>query len=416
MDPKLFLELQAYSTQAVTGVDHFLQPRVARAQMVKECSDDETKYRKVFQKLFAPHIRLTTEADLKKAKDFDQKFDGNRGYEYMRFIKTSLTQEQVEKMKSIVLSEGISWKDVVGTLHTLEEWMYYRLCSHFLLPTQIEEPDEDCINCYVWNDEDMDLEGHHLLESFYFMPMVSEDYPGQFELDINDHAVTPAHLQVAHQIESMYHAVGKSSPNAGREAYSFDFVKNEPSTGMFICLSEGLCAWNRKEHRYELVYPISALRSLYGWCKDQLSIEEKVAPHIIKQFLSQSLVISYQFQTNEDAQMVKSNSEKALKSIRAFMKQFDLHVVGLSTRKKKKSLQLFCTRKPQEDPSVAPIRQKLDMHNESQDDQEKRRKFLNYPQEPHLVVKDELSIEIEMGGPDAVKKVVTLQKVSVTVQ
>jgi hypothetical protein len=129
------------------------------------------------------------------------------------------------------------------------------------------------IQCFVVDTESIGEEGLHLLGCFHLMPMVSHDYPGYFEVDVFEHAVTLRVMETAHHVEEMYHAVGLPSANVGTDSYHFDFVTREPSTGPFICLVEGLCAWNRKDERYELVYPISSLRSLYGWCEQQLLTE-----------------------------------------------------------------------------------------------------------------------------------------------
>jgi hypothetical protein len=130
------------------------------------------------------------------------------------------------------------------------------------------------IECFVVGAEAIDEEeGLHLLGCFHSMPMVSDDFPGYFEVNVYRHAVTLRVMETAHHVEEMYHAVGLPSPNVGTESYHFDFATTRPSTGPFICLVEGLCAWNRKDERYELVYPVSALRSLYGWCEQQLLTE-----------------------------------------------------------------------------------------------------------------------------------------------
>jgi hypothetical protein len=170
------------------------------------------------------------------------------------------------------LPDGVSWKDVVQALHTLEQSMYHHL-GRGRGDDETTEPSR-VIHCFVVNAEAIDdEEGLHLLGCFHTMPVVSHDYPGYFEVDVYEHAVTLRAMETAHRVEEMYHAVGKPSPNSGTNSYHFDFATREPSTGSFICLVEGLCAWNRKDERYELVYPVSALRSLYGWCEQQVLTE-----------------------------------------------------------------------------------------------------------------------------------------------
>jgi hypothetical protein len=243
-----------------------------RAQLTKDCEDDEDKYHNAFQQLYAPFIGATTAKDLQRAEAFDEKFDEHRGQNYMmqRCIDTALTTEAVEKLKNVILPDGVSWKDVVQALHTLERSMYRG-------DDETAEP-SPVIQCFVVNAEAIDgeEEGLHLLGCFHTMPMVSHDYPGYFEVDVYKHAVTLRVMETAHHVEEMYHAVGQPSPNVGTDSYRFDFATREPSTGPFICLVEGLCAWNRQAERYELVYPVSALRSLYGWCEQQLLTEAKM--------------------------------------------------------------------------------------------------------------------------------------------
>jgi hypothetical protein len=211
--------------------------------------------------------------DLQRAEAFDKKFNEYRGQSYMiqRCIDTALTTGGIENWKNVTLPDSVSWKDVVQALHTLERSMYNQDRGGDDATT---EP-SPVIQCFVVNAEAIDgeEEGVHLLGCFHTMPMVSHDYPGYFEVDVFKHAVTIRVMETAHHVEEMYHAVGLPSPNVGTDSYHFDFATREPSTGSFICLVEGLCAWNRTAERYELVYPVSALRSLYGWCEQQLLTE-----------------------------------------------------------------------------------------------------------------------------------------------
>jgi hypothetical protein len=253
--------------------------RELRAQLVRECQDDNSKCHNAFQQLYAPFIGATTAKDLQRAEAFDKKFDEHRGQHHMiqRCIDTALTKEGIEHWKNVTLPDGVSWKDVVQALHTLERSMYHHLGrggDNLTLEPETTEP-SPVIQCFVVNAEAIDgeEEGLHLLGCFHTMPMVSHDYPGYFEVDVFKHAVTLRVMETAHHVEEMYHAVGLPSPNVGTDSYHFDFVTREPSTGSFICLVEGLCAWNRTAERYELVYPVSALRSLYGWCEQQLLTE-----------------------------------------------------------------------------------------------------------------------------------------------
>jgi hypothetical protein len=266
----------------VSYVQHQEGTPELRAQLVRECQggdDVESKCHNAFQQLFVPFIGATTAKDLQRAEAFDKKFDEHRGQAYMiqRCIDTALTKEAVEQLKNVTLPDGVSWKDVVQALHTLERSMYRHLDrggDNLTLEPETTEPSPD-IQCFVVNAEAIDgeEEGLHLLGCFHSMPMVSHDYPGYFEVDVFKHAVTLRVMETAHHVEEMYLAVGLPSPNSGTDSYHFDFVTRRPSTGPFICLVEGLCAWNRKAERYVLVYPISALRSLYGWCEQQLLTE-----------------------------------------------------------------------------------------------------------------------------------------------
>jgi hypothetical protein len=263
----------------VSYVQHHEGTPELRAQLVRDCQDDEDKYHNAFQQLFVPFIGATTAKDLQRAEAFDKKFDEHRGHAYMRqrCIDTALTKEAAEQLKNVTLPDGVSWKDVVHALHSMERSMYHHLGKsgdNLTLAPEATEPSR-VMKCFVVDAEAIDERGLHLLGCFHTMPMVSHDYPGYFEVDVYEHAVTLRVMETAHHVEEMYHALGLPSPNTGTESYHFDFATRRPSTGSFICLVEGLCAWNRKEERYELVYPISALRSLYGWCEQQLEASKK---------------------------------------------------------------------------------------------------------------------------------------------
>jgi hypothetical protein len=248
---------------------HVIGAREARAQIINECQT-EHDYHTAVTKLYAdPHIRLTTEADIKKAEMVDY-----REHMAQRFADTSLTRQQVDTLKNLALPEGLLVKDLVLALFALEQQMHFVIeRQKAKVPQELEPPQSHtACGCFVIDTEEcMDTEGLHLTQSFTRMPMVSDDYVGFFEVDIYEHAVTLRHLDVAQQVEVMCHVMGRPSPNKGTESYTFDFDKEEPSTGLFVCLSEGLCAWNRQEERYDLVFPISALRSLFGWCQEQFS-------------------------------------------------------------------------------------------------------------------------------------------------
>jgi hypothetical protein len=214
--------------------------------------------------------RVTTVEDLRRAEAFDE---GESYHMMQRCIDTALKKEEVAQWKNVTLPDGVSWKDVVSALHTLERSMYYHLSGGGDDTTT--EPSR-VIECFVVHEVPVSKKERHMLGSFYTIAMVSHDYPGYFEVDVFEHAVTLRVMETAHHVEVMYHAVGLPSPNVGTDSYRFDFATREPSTGPFICLVEGLCAWNRQAERYELVYPVSALRSLYGWCEQQLLTEAKM--------------------------------------------------------------------------------------------------------------------------------------------
>jgi hypothetical protein len=252
----------------VSYIQHHEGTPELRAQLVRDCQNDDDKYHNAFQQLYVPFIGVTTSKDLQRAEAFDKKFDEHRGHAYMgqRCVDTALTTEAAEQLKNVTLPDGVSWKDVVHALHSMERSMYHHLGKsgdNLTLAPEATEPSR-VMKCFVVDAEAIDERGLHLLGCFHTMPMVSHDYPGYFEVDVYEHAVTLRMMETAHHVEEMYHAVGKPSPNAGTDSYHFDFATREPSTGLFICLVEGLCAWNRTEERYEIVYPVSALRSLYG--------------------------------------------------------------------------------------------------------------------------------------------------------
>jgi hypothetical protein len=263
---------------ATCSGNRFIGAHETRAQIIKECQNEQD-YHGAFMTLYAdPHVRLTTEADIKRAELIDK-----REHMVQRFIGTSLSEEQVDNLKEVTLPEGVLFKDLVLALFALEQRMCFvieRQKVSWSKQKEMKPPQSHpACTCYVIDVEEWsENEGPHLLGRFYRMPMVSDDYPGFFEVDIYPHAVTLHHIKVAHQVEVMYDDLGQPSPNTDTESYTFDFDMEKPSTGLFVCLSEGLCAWNGNEQRYDLVFPISALRSLFDWCEVQL-LEEVKAIH-----------------------------------------------------------------------------------------------------------------------------------------
>jgi hypothetical protein len=179
-------------------------------------------------------------------------------------------------MKTPTLPEGVSFKDLVRALFALEQQMFFVFEQHKdPWPSQqkkeVELPQfHPAGSCFVIDDDNSsNRRWPHALGRYYVVSMVSEDYPGFFEVDIRKNTATWHEISEAHKMEVGLRTL-RPSPGGDTESYAYDSVKQEPSTGMFVCLSEGLCAWNRNEQRYDQVFPISALRSLLDWCEDQV--------------------------------------------------------------------------------------------------------------------------------------------------
>jgi hypothetical protein len=227
--------------------------RQARAQIIsKECLE-EHDYRAAFSKLYAdPHIVVTPDLP----KDMLQ-----------RFVDTALTRERVDAMKCPIFPEGMLFKDLVLALFAVEQRMSFVLERH----QEEMEPlaSHGACSCFVIDDDNLaNRSWPHALGRYYVRPMISDVYPGFLEVDIRKNVVTWPEVSAAHEVEVTLHALGPM-PGRGTVAYTYDADKQEPSTGMFVCLSEGLCAWNRQKQRYDQVFPIAALRSLFCWCRVQ---------------------------------------------------------------------------------------------------------------------------------------------------
>jgi hypothetical protein len=142
-----------------------------RAQLIKDCKDDEGKCHNAFQQLVVPFIGATTAKDLQRAEAFDKKFNEYRGQSYMiqRCIDTALTTGGIEHWKNVTLPDGVSWKDVFEALHSLERSMYHHLGRGG--DDETTEPSR-VIQCFVVDAEAIDeQEGLHLLGCFHTMPI-----------------------------------------------------------------------------------------------------------------------------------------------------------------------------------------------------------------------------------------------------
>jgi hypothetical protein len=250
---------------------HFIGAREERAQFIVNECQNEHDFRHAFTLLYADqHVRLTTEADIEKA---DMAADYCE-HLVQRFVDTSLTEQQVAAMKTPTLLEGVLFKDLVLALFALEQQMFFVFEQHKdPWPSQQKKEMElpqfhPACACFVIDDSSSSR-WPHLLGRYYVTSMVSEHFPGFLEVDIRKNTATWHEISEAHVMEVGLSTL-RPSPGGDTESYTYDSVKQEPSTGMFVCLSEGLCAWNRKEQRYDLVFPISALRSLLDWCEDQV--------------------------------------------------------------------------------------------------------------------------------------------------
>jgi hypothetical protein len=106
-DPMEFMLTTFHWAQMDFCTRHLAGSRNLRAQVINDYKDDEKMLRMIFERLYAdPHIRLTTEADLNKRAD---ECSSTR----QRFMDTSLTEQQVQQLKSVTLPEGISLLDLI---------------------------------------------------------------------------------------------------------------------------------------------------------------------------------------------------------------------------------------------------------------------------------------------------------------
>jgi hypothetical protein len=240
--------------------------REARAHIITNECKNEHDFHHAFTVLYAdPHIRVTTTI----RKDMLQ-----------RFVDTALNQKQVDTMKNLTLPEGVLFKDLVLALFALERRMFFVIERQTApLPQQKDmEPPQShpACSCFVIDDNNkLNRKWPHVWGRYYVRPMVSDDYPGFLEVDIRKNTATWHQISEAQKLAANLRTLTPPSPGSDSDAYTYDSVKQEPSTGMFVCLTEGLCAWNRKEQQYVLVFPIAALRSLFCWCRGQLSEDVK---------------------------------------------------------------------------------------------------------------------------------------------
>jgi hypothetical protein len=406
--------------------------RQARARMVEECED----FHALFKKLFADeHIRPTSDADMRRAEEFRNEFGEDDIADLLRqqFIESSLSADQIDRMKNdISLPEGVSWKDVVSTLHNLEQWIYYRLCHNTLdvvdivLPAEISKPSTEELSCFVF-DVGKCGEAPHMLATFEPMNVVSSVYSGYFETDLCMHIVSLRHAQVAHQVELLYHESGTQSPNLkAKSSYYYDIYKEDPpSMGTFVCLKEGLCVWNPDEERYHLVYPISAMRSLLYRCKELLLEETHAAEEEMRQFFDQELVIDYQFENHDEIAMVESHPTDFLQSVKVHMRQSELRVVSASFVASVGDclsiLRVHCIREPQWGMLVIEGRnggnavlgsgyEQYVYWKEQRYGHSKAREYLNYHRRRNLVVDDNLRVQLPLST-----ETISLRKISLQI-
>jgi hypothetical protein len=241
------------------------------------------------------------------------------------------------------------------------------------------------------------------------------------------------HLNVAHQVAMMYYELKvkgpKPSQDFGTEAYCYDFIKNEPLLGRLLCLKEGICGWNQQEQKYNLIFPIAALRSLFIECKEQMLAELDDAEEVLRSFLSQELIIRYKLQTTDDAKAITSHPKEALQCIKTALRQHELRV-SHAKFVDSLSLEVNCIREPLWDNSLSthtftyPGSQQIQIGGKfgySAMEQylywkdnlvaAKVQEHLNYPKRSNLVLNGELRV-----GIAAVKKFICLRKESVEIK
>ena len=426
--------LSSSSGEAVRSLLKRESVRQARARMVEECAEEDSHA--LFKKLFADeHIRPTSDADLRKAEEFREKFEEDEIADLLRqrFIESSLSADQIDRLKNgITVLEDVSWKDVVYTLHNLEQSIYHQLwenSGYVFLPAEIKKPLTAELFCFEFGVDDGEIGKYiDMLATFEPMNLVSSDYPGYFETDLCKHVVGLRHAQVAHQVERLYHENGTISPNMkAKNSYRYDFDRGglPPSMGMFVCLKEGLCVWNSDEERYELVYPISAMRSLLYSCKERLLEETLAAEEEMRRFFDQELVIDYRFQSYDEIAMAKSNPTDFVQSVKVQLRQFELRVVSASfvasVGEGSSILRVHCIRDPQWDVIVI---ERINIENAvlvSAYEQYaywkkqccgrlKAREYLNYHRRRSLVLNHSLLVQMPLS-----KEAIFLQKISLQV-
>jgi hypothetical protein len=126
-------------------------------------------------------------------------------------------------------------------------------------------------------------------------------------------------------------------------------ANSAPYLGLFVGSKEGLCAWSQKDHRFVLVYPMSALRFLYCQCNQVMLAELAIAEMALRRFLEQELVLRFQFQSRDDFDLVRSNPSGVVEASNAILKEFGVRTVMavLMEEGSQPQLELRCVREPQ---------------------------------------------------------------------
>lgn len=368
--------------------------------LLQTCKDDED-FHTFYVKAFAePLLQLPNTAQEHQSESCE--FCEDDIYPEKVHNNSLLSKEQIEAFKKLKVPAGVTWESIVRTLYNTARWINYRLQESIILPDKAVQPAEKGVSMLGLSENK-----HHLCASFARFDLIKDGCHSTFVPDIIDNPVTLSHINTAHQIELRYHELKQPSPNA--ESYSYDFMKNEPSTGMFVCLSEGLCVWNRAEQKYEVIFPMLALRFMSYQYQDRLLEELWTVEQELEKFFEQRLVLRYQVM-NSIAKLTTCN---LMGFIREHMSQFELDVVEASIIDST-FLHISCVRRPKWNDNLV-FSYNLSSHYEryidvkyKREDKEMIRRQLNYSRRPNLVITDDFVMKLP-------KEAIRLKRVSLQV-
>ncbi len=267
------MQMQMPSTPPHRPFHHLYQ----EIESLKKKEKDKS-WRKLFRKYFAaPHIRQVTKEDITFAN-----FNHSNIYN-----RQTITQEQIQEFKDITLPSSVTWKQFFLELVLLQEHMLNflsRTLKKGVTLPGLKHPKKECVKCLVGVPYE---EGENIYDYLFSRDLLNDECGIMaFNFDIVEfELLNDAHKNALQRLSSQF----KSPP-----AYHCNVQKGQPSTGPFVCIDQGICAFNELEQQFELVFPSFALASMFKQCDQELDRLIKQAQEDAERFLQQKLVLTFQ--------------------------------------------------------------------------------------------------------------------------